>query len=158
MHYVAALAANGPHQASAQGLAESLRALGGIGANGLGGLAMDSLGARALYGTSAACVGLALSAYLLATCCTPGSRAGQPCERAHAAGDGEGDAATSGAVCGAGAADERGETGRRTADADATTAGAEGTATASRPPGRSESTVELVPRATAGTQGHQNQL
>lgn len=88
VHYVAALAAGGPHQASAQGLAESLRALGGICANALGGAAMDRLGPRLLYGGSALCVGAALATYLGATVLTPHSRAGRPCEAGDGAGEG----------------------------------------------------------------------
>lgn len=79
VHYVAALAGEGS-QASAQGLADSLRALGGIGAGALGGAAMDAFGPRAVYGAASVCVAGALCAYLLATLCAPGSRAGEVCE------------------------------------------------------------------------------
>jgi hypothetical protein len=79
VHYVAALAGDGS-QATAQGLADSLKAVGGIGANVFGGGIMDAAGPRALYGGASATVAVALAAYLLATCASPRSRAREVCE------------------------------------------------------------------------------
>lgn len=169
MHYVAALAAGGPHQATAQGLAESLRALGGICANLLGGVVMDGWGARALYGASAVCVGAALSLYLIATCLTPGSRAGRPCEPSGAlagggGGGGDGDSDGVGLAKGPCAvelsvAEEGVAVGAAGQTAGGASAGAGAAAAAARrrrrPPSESgqgpQSPASLSPSASSGT-------
>lgn len=82
VHYVSALA-RANEQASSQGVADSLRSIGGICANLLGGGVMDRFGSRALYAGSACCVGLAMCAYLLATMAKADSIASRVCEPGH---------------------------------------------------------------------------